>query len=411
MTSGREIEDWRALEAHPIAALMPAIGPKDFQSLVESMEAVGFLPDHPILLFQGKILDGRSRHAAAIKAGRTPVFREFSGEDPLAYAFSANMARRHLTASQKAFAIAGLAEYCQRHLKGQAYRKFSHFLADKANVSARSVERAIEVRKKGSPRLHEAVVAGKIRLGKAETIARQESRAQDRIVAAEALGALRGGGGRPGVEGPVRPDALPVPEVPVTGCDSLIALYPFGDAAVPPVAGITAFVRGWARRWRDSGATWVVFGWRNGPDLAQVLGHLADGLGSGYVFEHLMAWDFSHPANGSHSTGLRVGFQPLLLFRAAGAPVTASAMPKDLRRLTLLPDQDLFQYPLEEGAYGRSGKGRDALLPIRRPPTEVLRFVLAPFCGKGQRVVGCWTSQGLLDEAGKGLGAELIGVG
>lgn len=410
MIGGAETGDWRSLEAHPIAGLMPVINAADFGSLVESMEQEGFLPDHPILLYQGKILDGRSRHAAAIKTGRTPVFREFSGDDPLAYVFSANMARRHLTASQKAFAIAGLADYYQKHFKAPEFRKFSHFLAEKANVSARSIERAIQIRKKGTPRLQEAVEAGTIKLGRAELIAQMEPGDQDRVTGVTGEVVVREVRRLVGAKRVAEVESLTLAEVPVTRCDSLIALPPYGESVDASREAIKAHIQLWWERWRGCGATWIVFGWRNGGDMPAVLEVLVGCLRPEYVYEHMIVWDFSHPRNGTHPTGLRASLQPVFVFRAKGAGAKVAPMPKDLRRLTLLPDQDLFQYPLDEAAYGGAKSAEDALRPLRHRAAEVLRYLVTPFAAPGSRVVACWTPQVVLDEAGKDLDADLIGV-
>jgi hypothetical protein len=65
----------------------------------------------PITIFEQKILDGRNRYRAGMAAGykfRKEDFREFKGADPLAFVFSKNFARRHLTAEQKRAIIAKL---------------------------------------------------------------------------------------------------------------------------------------------------------------------------------------------------------------------------------------------------------------------------------------------------------------
>ena len=47
--------------------------------IAKGMEDGGFDWDHAILIYEGKILDGRHRYLAAVKAGVDPIFTEFQG--------------------------------------------------------------------------------------------------------------------------------------------------------------------------------------------------------------------------------------------------------------------------------------------------------------------------------------------
>ena len=93
------------LEHHPAAALFPLMdvdGP-EFGELVADVREHGL--QQPIVLHEGKILDGRNRHRACQHAGVEPRFVEWSGESPTAYVLSLNLHRRHLTEDQKAAVV------------------------------------------------------------------------------------------------------------------------------------------------------------------------------------------------------------------------------------------------------------------------------------------------------------------
>jgi len=90
------------MEDHPIAAIFPLMSDEIFQTLVRSIQENGFDKNHPILLFQGKILDGRNRYRASIKASVDPVFQDWSGSDPWEFVWIQNATRRHLEAGQRA---------------------------------------------------------------------------------------------------------------------------------------------------------------------------------------------------------------------------------------------------------------------------------------------------------------------
>ena len=80
---------------------------KDFDELVQSMLDRGFDPAHPIIMYEGAILDGWHRYLAAKKANVVPQFRDFTGarEEAQAFVWAENMARRQMTKRQKMAAL------------------------------------------------------------------------------------------------------------------------------------------------------------------------------------------------------------------------------------------------------------------------------------------------------------------
>jgi len=83
----------------------------DRDHLRVSIEKEGQLEE--ILLFEGKILDGRHRYETCLALGIEPRMREFEGTAPEAFSYSValNLSRRHLTTVQRAATGAGIKEF------------------------------------------------------------------------------------------------------------------------------------------------------------------------------------------------------------------------------------------------------------------------------------------------------------
>lgn len=79
------------------------LGP-EFDALREDIRANGLLT--PIVLYEGRILDGGNRYKACIEAGVEPRFEEYGGSDPVHFVLSQNFHRRHLSPGQQAMVVA-----------------------------------------------------------------------------------------------------------------------------------------------------------------------------------------------------------------------------------------------------------------------------------------------------------------
>lgn len=88
----------RDYEFHPIAEEYPLMPALELGRLEEGMREAGYDEDKPIVLYDGKILDGRNRYLAAKAAEVKPTFRTFKGAEQEARRFAqrANEERRHL---------------------------------------------------------------------------------------------------------------------------------------------------------------------------------------------------------------------------------------------------------------------------------------------------------------------------
>jgi ParB-like chromosome segregation protein Spo0J len=80
----------------------------DLEELRASIEANGAL--EPIVMLGEAILDGRNRYMAARDIGMEYGVRDYLGDDPLGFVVAKNVARRHLSASQRAMIAAKIAD-------------------------------------------------------------------------------------------------------------------------------------------------------------------------------------------------------------------------------------------------------------------------------------------------------------
>lgn len=90
------------IELHELCRILPPMSGDDYKALRESMIDNGLIES--ILLYEGLILDGRHRYQLCQNLGIEPHFVEFTGtyEEAARLVIAKNVARRHLTSSQKA---------------------------------------------------------------------------------------------------------------------------------------------------------------------------------------------------------------------------------------------------------------------------------------------------------------------
>jgi hypothetical protein len=148
------------LETHPLANIFPLLEGAAFEELVADIGAYGLRED--ITLFDNQILDGRNRYRACIASGVEPRFRDYVGDDPIAFVISANLKRRHLSESQRAMIAAKLATLRNGQRSDLVQGLPIGRAASLLNVGERSVARAREVLEHGSPELQSAVETGEV---------------------------------------------------------------------------------------------------------------------------------------------------------------------------------------------------------------------------------------------------------
>jgi N6-adenosine-specific RNA methylase IME4/ParB-like chromosome segregation protein Spo0J len=185
------------LKPHPAADLFPMMTDAELNDLAADIKLRG--QNRPIIVFEGKILDGRNRYEACNRAEVQPKIQEWNALDklahessPTAWVLSENLHRRHLTVDQRALIALEAQALFSQEAKGRQKaaggdRKSVHApdrlpprggkrsptaaaqAAQTAGVSARSVERARRVQD-AKPELLKQVREGKLTLKKAERI-------------------------------------------------------------------------------------------------------------------------------------------------------------------------------------------------------------------------------------------------
>lgn len=175
-------------QTHPLADVFPMIEGAEFQALVEDIRKNGLR--EPITIYEGRILDGRNRARACVKAKTKIQTRNWKGKDPVGYVVSLNLARRHLDESQRAMVAAKLATLKRGQKKEDASIEASSQkeAADMLNIGRSAVQRARKVLENADPELVKAVEQGHVAVSAAAKVVDRPKRDQQKL----ARGAVEG---------------------------------------------------------------------------------------------------------------------------------------------------------------------------------------------------------------------------
>jgi ParB family chromosome partitioning protein len=172
---------------HPFAELLPLVEGKQFEELVVSIDQNGLLT--PIVLFGGRILDGRNRFRALERLGRKPIIgvdtQNFTGdeEEALRLVVGLNVQRRHLSASQRAMIAADIATLRQGERGANSLQQVSEQL----NVSDFLIKAARKLKNKVAPHILSMVQDGSISLSCANAVAGLPQTQQQGLCSAECV--------------------------------------------------------------------------------------------------------------------------------------------------------------------------------------------------------------------------------
>ncbi|ELQ8318129.1 hypothetical protein R2571_007052 [Pseudomonas aeruginosa] len=159
----------QSLEFHPFAQLFPLITGEEYSALKQNIAERG--QQVPILLFDGKILDGRNRYNCCQELGIQAEYEDYLGPDALEHVLSLNLYRRQLTVAQRALVA---AEFSSLRRCTESSGTVKQLGVDEAArlmaVSPRSVSSATKVVKDGARELVEGIRQGAITVSAAELL-------------------------------------------------------------------------------------------------------------------------------------------------------------------------------------------------------------------------------------------------
>ncbi|EPT4224794.1 MULTISPECIES: ParB/RepB/Spo0J family partition protein [Pseudomonas] len=178
------------LEFHDYAQLFPLIIGDDYEALLEDIDTNG--QRAPIVLHEGKILDGRNRYRVCKDLLIEPQTEEYTGDDALGYVLSLNLYRRQLTVAQRALIAAELSSLRGssaitvdlEKAAGQELEAAKMAIEEAAKVlgiSPRSVSSACKVVRDGAQELLDAVKSGEVSVSAAEQVAKLGKEAQQEL--------------------------------------------------------------------------------------------------------------------------------------------------------------------------------------------------------------------------------------
>lgn len=155
-------------EFHPLAKLFPMLPEKEREALKEDIQKNK--QQVPVIIYQGKVLDGRNRIIVCEELGIEPITEPFKGNNPFEFVLSMNLLRRHLDESQRAMIAVELATTHQGQrtdleLPAMLPEVSQAEAAKLCNVSERLVRDAKKIKEKAPDRVNE-IIEGRITVSK-----------------------------------------------------------------------------------------------------------------------------------------------------------------------------------------------------------------------------------------------------
>lgn len=139
------------IEFHPACLALPKMDAEEYQALRKSIRA-GYDARHPVLLYEGKILDGRHRYLACQEEGVDAQFMNWIGNDPFDFVKKEHEARRSWRSQeQKALVIGVLIDQSaafqaeRQRIQAEANRKRAEAAYEQENRGNQYTKTKVEV--------------------------------------------------------------------------------------------------------------------------------------------------------------------------------------------------------------------------------------------------------------------------
>lgn len=207
----------KQFETHPAATLFPLMTEEEYQGLKQDISENGQREN--IVVWCGKLIDGRNRLRACEELGREPDIAELDeDQDPWKYVISHNLHRRHLSTSQRAMVAGKLATLKKGEIgngRKVELSKEASTLADASKqlkVGKATVERAKQVQQHGSESVNQAVEQNKIPVSLAAKLVKEvpDKTKQDEILSKGKKAVMESVPKKPKIEKPTQKAEEPV---------------------------------------------------------------------------------------------------------------------------------------------------------------------------------------------------------
>ena len=392
---------------HPACTIFPQLPEADLEDLADDIAANGLR--NPIVLWEGKILDGRNRYLACEIAGVEPRFTKFEGDDPIGWVVSQNLVRRHLTASQKAVVALDLLpllekEAKQRQRRSNEYRgngrlaqkcadqngrgKAAEAAARIVGVSSRYVEMVKQIHSE-SPKLVERMRSGEISITEARRLATiKGQRANERKARRTAFSK--------------RSWTITGDQKTVNG-QAIITDPPYGITDEPwEPDDVEAFTRDWCERWSRCKADFIAVFWSQ-EWLFQGRTWFDESF-DGYLFQQMLIWHASN--NVAHRSRMRLKhtWEPIFLYRRVGSKrqLITNGKTWDARH----HNGDCFVAPVPQTNFN----GEDHKQHPAQKPVSVMRWLIHALTTPGDTVIDPFCGSASSGVAALQLGRRYYGI-